>query len=179
MRRRLSYANVASTLALILTMSGTAYAVATVTSADIVNKTIKVKDVSEAAVFDLLPATHSGVKDDGGAISGTNVQTVAVLDIAAEGNFVVFGKLWLNNEGGTPVTMFCRLNGGVTFDLNHTALAAAGAAGSTASMSFLVSEFFDQGESARISCDPQGGAVHVFDIKMVAIEAGGGTEEPL
>ena len=40
MRRRTSYANIASTLALVIALSCTAYAVATVTSGDIVNRTM-------------------------------------------------------------------------------------------------------------------------------------------
>ena len=179
MRRRGIYANVVSTLALLLALSGTAYAVATVTSGDIVNHTIKLKDISELAQFGLLPNTFSGVKDDGGEISGMGDQTVGTLDIAAEGNFVVFAKVWLVNVGGGTATVVCNLDGGVTFDLNHAILGAVGTPGSTESMSFMISEFFDQAENARLICNPQGGTIHVFDLKMTAIEAGGGAEEPL
>ena len=178
MRVRGTYANVVSTLALILALSGTAYAVATVTSADIVNHTIRLKDINTLAQFGLLPQTQSGIKDDGGSISGMAPVTVATLDIAGEGNFVVLAKMWVVNEGG-PSTLFCSLEGGVTGDLNHFFLAQAGQPGSTESMSFMIGEFFDPAENATIVCHPLGATIHVFDIKMTAIEAGGGAEEPL
>jgi hypothetical protein len=178
MAGRRTYANVVSTLALILAMSGTAYAVATVTSGDIVNHTIKLKDISDLGAFGLLPETQSGHKDDGGTIMGSSQVTVATLDIAGDGNFIVLAKMWVVNEVGAT-TMFCRLNGGQTFDINHFFLAQAGQPGSTESMSFMIGEFFDAGESATIVCNPLGGQIHVFDIKMTAIEAGGGAEEPL
>src|SRR5262245_19051798 len=169
MRGRLTYANVVATLALILAMGGTAYAVATVTSGDIVNHTIKLKDINEQAQFGLLPQTQSGIKDDGGSISGSQPVTVATLDISGEGNFIVLAKMWVVNEVGAT-TMFCRLDGGVTFDINHFFLAQAGQPGSTESMSFMIGEFFDSAESAKIVCNPLGGQIHVFDIKMTAIE---------
>lgn len=178
MKVRMSYANVVSTLALVLAMSGTAYAVATVTSGDIVNKTIKVKDISNGAVFDLLPKAAQVVMNDGGVLTGTDPQTVATVDIPSEGNFLVFAKMWLNSEGGA-VTMFCTLVGTATSDLNHVALAAGGAPGSTESMAFDVVEFFDSGGGARIVCDPQGGTVHVFDLKITAVQIGGVDETTL
>jgi hypothetical protein len=174
----MSYANVVSTLALVLAMSGTAYAVATVTSGDIVNKTIKVKDISNGAVLDLLPRGAQVVMNDGGVLTGTNSQTVASVDIPGEGNFLVFAKMWLNNEG-SAVTMLCTLNGVANSDLNHVALAAAGAPGSTESMAFDVVESFDSGAGARILCDPQGGTVHVFDLKITAVQIGDADETVL
>jgi hypothetical protein len=178
MRRRLSYANIASTLALVVALSGTAYAVATVTSADIVNRTIQLNDINKQTMFGLLPNTHNGTKDDGGAISGNDPVVVATLDISKPGNFLVLAKLWLVNNGAAT-TPICRLVGGQTVDLNHTSLSANGVTANTESMSFIISEFFEKDEEAVINCDPQGGSIHVFDIKMVAIEAGGGAEEPL
>ena len=178
MKLRLSYANVVSTLALVLAMSGTAYAVATVTSGDIVNKTIKVKDISTGAVLDLLPEGAQVVMNDGGVLTGTDPQTVASVAIPGEGNFLVFAKMWLNSEGGA-VTMLCTLNGLATSDLNHVALAAAGAPGSTESMAFDVVEFFESGGHARILCDPQGGTVHVFDLKITVVQLGGVDETVL
>ena len=47
------YATVASTLALVLALSGTAYAAATVTSADIVDNTIRTADIRNGAVESL------------------------------------------------------------------------------------------------------------------------------
>ncbi len=49
-RRHLNYANVAATLALVVAMSGTAYAAGTVRSSDIVNGQVKTADLGKNAV---------------------------------------------------------------------------------------------------------------------------------
>ncbi len=48
--RHLSYANVASTLALVVALSGTAYAAATITGADVVNNSLTGKDLKNNKV---------------------------------------------------------------------------------------------------------------------------------
>src|SRR5688572_25420853 len=55
MRVRPSYANVASTLALVVALSGTAYAAATITGADVKNNTLTSKDVRSLSMKDFKP----------------------------------------------------------------------------------------------------------------------------
>jgi hypothetical protein len=172
-RRRLSYANVASTLALVVALSGTAYAAATVTSADIVNRTIKVKDISTGAVFGLLPDGAYAYKDDAGAFSGSSMQVVATVDVPDDANVAVLAKMRINNVGGSDAAVNCVLAGGDSFDVNWVSVAGGGAAGFMANMTFELVEFFDSSEGVTISCNPNGGSIHVFDLKITAFETGG------
>ena len=172
-RKRLTYANVASTLALLLAISGTAYAAATVTSKDIVNRTIQVKDISKSAVFGLLADGAVGYDDDAGSFSGTGEQSVATLNPRPNQNSLVQAKLWVRNDGGSAVTMYCRLYGGVTWDIVWASLAPSGSPGYTESMSFMLAEFFDSTEDIEVVCNPNGGTIHVFDLKIAAYETGG------
>jgi hypothetical protein len=91
-----SYANVASTLALVVALGGTSYAAVaitgkdikngTVTSADVKNKTLKLKDFSSKAKTGLTGATGpAGPKGDTGA-AGT---AVAYAVINADGSLNV------------------------------------------------------------------------------------------
>jgi hypothetical protein len=69
---RLSYANIASTLALFLALGGTAYAAATIGSADIVNNSIRGKDIHNHTIAGkdiksgvLTPKLYANIASDG------------------------------------------------------------------------------------------------------------------
>ncbi len=171
-RKRLTYANVASTLALLVALSGTAYAAAGVTSRDIVNRTIKLQDMSLAARSDLLPWVAANGDADAGTISGSSSTTVEHVDLPV-GFYLVTGKLWLRNAS-TAKNVNCVLTTGtedpyIFTDIEWVSLAATGSPGSSLPMSFEVVAWERSAGTVAITCNPHGGTVHVFDVKLTVI----------
>jgi hypothetical protein len=77
---RLSYANIASTLALFLALGGTAYAAATIGSADIVNNSIRGKDIHNRTIQNkdiasgvLTPRLYGNIASDGTLDKGRGI----------------------------------------------------------------------------------------------------------
>lgn len=170
-RRRLTYANVASTMALLVALSGTAYAAAaSVTSKDIVNKTIKLQDIGLAARSDLLPWVAANGNADAGSISGSGSTTVEHMDLPP-GMYLASGKLWLRNDSAASNVM-CVLTTGtqdIFTDIEWVSLASSGSPGSSLAMSFEVVASEQSAGTVTIACDPHGGTVHVFDVKLTVI----------
>lgn len=144
MFRQGSYANVASTLALIVALGGTSYAAVaipknSVGSKEIANSSITSKDVKNGALKSVdfktgqLPAGPQGPAGPAGPAgpigpsnaytvdSGTNIlnwtgddQVVATLNVPA-GNYVVHAKAMANNNvGASPAVVDCELRLGGT-----------------------------------------------------------------
>lgn len=172
-RPRLTYANVASALAIVLAMSGTAYAAATVTSADIVNHTIREKDISSAALFGMLPEGAVYVDDDAGAASGTDTVVVAEAQVPI-GNVAVFAKMWVRNDGGSRLDMYCWLVGSGNSDRVWVSLLPSGTGGFIEAMSFQIHGTFTAQTPNKVwlQCQPNAGTVHFFDVKVTALETG-------
>jgi hypothetical protein len=165
-RRRLSYANVASTLALVLALSGAAYAAATVTSKDIVNKTIKPVDISANAKKALLPEALLAFRNDAGAFSGNANTTLGTLGLRS-GTWAVTAKMWIRNDGGSSSDVFCSLSSDNDSDIvwSHPA-----PGGGTSSVAFnLLTEGQDR---AELVCNPHGGTIHAFDLKITGVKVG-------
>jgi hypothetical protein len=75
LRRRLTYANVAATLALFLAMGGTAYAAATIGSAEIIDNSIQSADVKNGALtsLDVKNETLQSADIKDGSLTGADV----------------------------------------------------------------------------------------------------------
>ena len=169
-RRRLTYANVAATLALLLALSGTAYAAGWVTSKDIKNFTIKPKDMSAQFWEAALPSAISGYKNNFGTVTGDVETTVGTISIWP-GQWLVIGKATLWNEGvGTVV--HCYLRAGADWDIAGEPLEATGAVdfGETVALTVVhpATDYMD----VTMTCNPHGGTVHVFDVKVTAVQLG-------
>jgi hypothetical protein len=165
-RRRITYANVASTLALVLALSGTAFAAAKITSADIVNKTIKPVDMSAKAKKALLPEARQVFKNDAGQFSSETTFGGAGLP---QGQWVVVAKLWLENEGTGVHDVLCALTAGNDSDLVWSRLGP----GELSSVGLtLLSSGGSQVVRANVSCTPQGGTFHAYDVKITAVKVG-------
>jgi hypothetical protein len=170
-RRHLTYANVAATLALVLAISGTAYAASGwVTSKDIKNFTIKPVDMNSTVWTTALPPAVSGYKNNYGTITGTAETTVGTISIWP-GDWLIVAKATLWNEGaGTLV--HCYLHAGADTDIVGEAIEADVAVdfGETTALTVVHSSTVT--EDVTFTCNPHGGTVHVWDIKMTAIQLG-------
>ena len=169
-RRRVTYANVASTLALVLALSGVAYAAATVTSADIVNKTIKTADMSSKARKALLPQARQAYRNDGGTFTGNDDTGIGLLGLT-KGSWVVTAKLWLRNDGAASSDVVCFLTSGNDTDLVWSRIAPSGG---IASLSFNL--MHTGADRAEVICNPHGGTIHAFDLKITAVKVGKTTQ---
>lgn len=169
-RRRLTYANVAATLALVLAISGTAYAAGWVTSKDIKNFTIKPIDMNPAVWTTALPPAVSGYKDNFGTISGTGETTIGTISIW-QGDWAVFGKVTLWNEGA-GTTVHCYLRAGSDFDVAGEPIESSAATdfGETTALTLVHSA--GGAQDVTFTCNPHGGTVHVYDVKLTAIQLG-------
>ena len=169
-RRRVTYANVASTLALVLALSGVAYAAATVTSADIVNKTIKTADMSSKARKALLPQARQAYRNDGGTLTGNDSIVVGSLGLT-KGSWVVTAKLWLRNDGSGSSDVVCELRSVNDSDIVWSRIAPSGG---IASPSFSL--MHTGSDRAEVICNPNGGTIHAFDLKITAVKVGKTTQ---
>jgi hypothetical protein len=165
-RRRVTYANVASTLALVLALSGTAFAAAKITSADIVNKTIQMADISPKARKALLPAALQAFKNDAGTFSGNADTTLATLGLR-NGSWAVTAKVWLRNDGGSSSDVVCFLSTDNDTDIVWSRLAPSGGISSVAFN--LLTEGKDR---AELVCNAHGGTIHAFDLKITGVKVG-------
>ncbi len=168
--RRLTYANVAATLALLLAISGTAYAAGWITSKDIKNGTIKPIDMNASVWQTALPSAVSGYKDNFGNITGAGETTIGTLSLW-QGSWVVFAKLTLWNEGvGTIV--HCALRAGTDFDVSGEPIEMNLATDFGETTALTLVHTATGTENVTLSCTPHGGNVHVFDVKMTAVNVG-------
>lgn len=176
-RRRLTYANVAATLALLLAISGTAYAAGWVTSKDILNYTIKPVDMSAAVWTNALPSAISGFKDNYGSITGTGETTVGRLSVWP-GNWSIVAKLTLWNEGAGTV-VHCYLHAGADVDVAGEPIESSLATDYGETTALEVVHTATGYEDVTLTCNPHGGTVHVWDVKMTAIQVGYLSNSPL
>jgi hypothetical protein len=154
---RSRYANVASTLALVLALGGTAYAAAATGP-----------DGSPLAKRRGLPEARSYHDEDAGSLTGSSATVVGSLGLRA-GNWVVVAKLWVNNTGGTDHDVLCALKAGNDTDLVW-GTPNSGAPATT--MAFNIVHRAAGNERAVIECNANGGTFQVFDLKITAIEVG-------
>ena len=175
--RRLTYANVVATLALLIAISGTAYAAARVTSKDIKNHTIKPVDMSSAVWTSVLPPAVSGYKSDFGRVTGTSETTVGTISIRP-GNWFLVAKATLWNEGGATV-VHCRLRAGAESDIAGEPIESSLAAdyGETTALTLVYAA--SAREDVTMTCNPHGGTVHVYDVRMTAIQLGDLSNDPI
>ena len=170
-RRRLTYANVAATLALLLAISGTAYAAGWVTSKDIKNYTIKPVDMSSTVWTTALPPAVSGYKNNFGTITGTSETTVGRISIWP-GEWLVIGKLTLWNEGPGAI-VHCYLHAGADTDVAGEPIEATGMTDFGETTALTVVHTATGYEDVTMTCNPHGGGpVHVFDVKLTAVQLG-------
>jgi hypothetical protein len=176
-RRRLTYANVAATLALVLAISGTAYAAGWVTSKDIKNYTIKPVDMSTAVWTTALPPAVSGYKNNFGSITGNAETTVGTISIWP-GDWFVVAKTTLWNEGAGAV-VHCYLHAGGDEDIAGEPIESSIATdyGETTALTLVHST--TAYEDVTLTCNPHGGTVHVFDVKLTAIQLGWLSNNPI
>jgi hypothetical protein len=165
-RRKLSYANVAATLALVLALSGAAVAAATVTSGDIVNKTIKVVDISPKARKALLPESLQAYKNDAGAFSGNSETVLGTLGLP-KGNWVVVAKLWVRNDGSAATDVLCALRAGADFD---NVWSRIGPGGEISTPGFTL--MHSGADRAQVICNANGGTMYAADLKITAVKVG-------
>jgi hypothetical protein len=80
LRGSLSYANVMSTIAVVIALGGTAYAAATITGADVVDESLTGADILNKSVQggDLAGASIGGNKLIDGSITGTKLSSTAL-----------------------------------------------------------------------------------------------------
>lgn len=175
--RRLTYANVAATLALLLAISGTAYAAGWVTSKDIKNFTIKPIDMNPQVWETALPPTLSVYKNNFGNITGTTETTVGSVTIWP-GNWLIIGKLTLWNEGPGGV-VHCYLHAGADWDIGGEPIEANGMIDFGETMALTLVHAEPDFADVTLTCNPHGGNVHVFDVKLTAIQVGALYNEPL
>jgi len=165
-RRKFTYAHVASTLALVIALGGSAFAAAKITSANIVNKTIKPVDISATAKQALLPQALHAFRNDAGAFSGNGNTTLATLGLR-NGSWAVTAKVWLRNDGGSSSDVVCSLSSDNDSDIVWSRLAASGG---TSSVAFnLLTEGKDR---AELVCNANGGTIHAFDLKITGVKVG-------
>lgn len=165
-RRRVTYANVASTLALVLALSGTAFAAAKITSADIVDKTIKPVDLSAKAKKALLPEASQAFKNDAGVFTGNSETVVGSLGLS-KGSWVVSAKTWLRNEGNSSVDVVCALRSGDDTDIVWSRIDPSGGL-SPAAFSLMHSGK----DRADVVCNANGGTIRALDLKITAVKVG-------
>ncbi len=177
-RRWLTYANVAATLALLLAISGTAYAAAGwITSKDIKNYTIKPKDMSAEVWTTALPPAISGYKNNFGTITGTSETTVGTISIWP-GEWFVVAKATLWNEGG-GTTVHCYLHAGGDYDIAGEPIEASVATDYGETVALTVVHRTTAYENVTFTCNPHGGTVHVWDVKVTAIQLGSLSNNPM
>ena len=105
-RRRVTYANVASTLALVVALgTGTAYAAGTVRSSDIVNGQVKSADLAAKAVRSA-KIKNGGVK--GPDLATNSVPSRTVLDGSITGNDLAPGTIATPGQRLGPDHRRCR-----------------------------------------------------------------------
>jgi hypothetical protein len=165
-RRRFTYAHVASTLALVIALGGSAFAAAKITSADIVNKTIKPVDISTKAKQALLPQALLAFRNDAGTFTGNGNTTLGTLGLL-NGSWAVTAKVWLRNDGGSSSDVVCSLSTDNDSDIVWSRL---GASGGTSTVAFnLLTEGKDR---AELVCNANGGTIHAFDMKITGVKVG-------
>lgn len=177
-RRRLTYANVAATLALLLAITGTAYgAPAWITSRDIVNGTIKPVDMNAAVWTAALPPAVSGFKNNFGTITGTAETTVGTISIWPGDWFVVAKATLWNEAGGTLV--HCYLHAGGDWDIVGEAIESSVATDYGETTALTVVHSTTAYEDVTLTCNPHGGTVHVWDVKITALQLGWLSNNPI
>ena len=172
-RSRAAYSNVAATLALLVALGGTAYAAATVTSADIVNRTIQIEDIAKGARDRLQPYSYQWGKAGFGQITAaTTVKSFSL----PRGPWMVMAKLWLKNDWAAT-SVNCMLTAGthdpyIYTDIVWEDLAATSGAGDTATVSLVVVAYLDGKDKVTFTCTPTAGSVSLFDVKVTTIRLG-------
>ena len=189
------YAAVASTLALVVALSGASYAAVvvtgsqikdnTVTSKDIKNKTIKTKDISAdakdalkgktgpagatGATGPIGPSNAFSVFNDPVTLLTTTSKTVLTLSVPA-GNYTASAKAIVLHTAGAGTTATCILAGGGQFDY-----ALATPYDSASSYAMLVNQIVfttTTTSNVTLSCFSNGGTNYVAWKKVTAIQVG-------
>jgi hypothetical protein len=75
--------------------------------------------------------------------------------------------MWLRNDGGSSIDVVCSLSSDNDLDVVWARL---GASGAISSMTFnLLTEGQDR---AELNCNPHGGTIHAFDLKIMGVKVG-------
>jgi hypothetical protein len=85
LRRRLSYANVMSTLAVFLALGGSAYAVATITGADVVDNSLTGADIAGKGGSNPTPGSLTGVDVADNTLKGVDIDESTLSSIGGGG----------------------------------------------------------------------------------------------
>lgn len=166
------FASITSVLALVVAVSGAAFAAATVTSADIVDKTIKKRDISTATRNQLLPKVFSGFHDSPIQAQNNLTTPIAALDVP-KGKYMIVGKAQLFLNVNTPVDIHCRLQAGGDFDEARMTLEAnSGGVINHGTIPFNLVHTFASPGTIEVFCNSFGVDVDVSWIKITATRVG-------
>ena len=187
-----SYANVASTAALVIGLAGTSYAAGLVTSAQIADGTIRNRDIHSETITgatirdgsvsesdlaaDTRSVAYSTYHDAEVAISPSSVETVLSLTVPRSGAYVVNAKLEGRLAGAAPSSWIsCGIAGGTDVDYTVSSLPASGDA---IGVPFQFVHEFNAGQTADLRCTAGSAGVTAKDIKITAVSVDELTNTP-
>jgi len=179
--RRGSYANIASTAALVVALGGTSYAATMITSHQIQDGTVRNRDIRTNTidgtrvrdggldVSDLAPdaqsAAYAVYHDEDVTVPSASVGTMLSLTIPRAGAYGVAAKLEGTYYGSTSSWISCGLSAGSDTDYSGASLAA----NSTETLPLQIVHTFAAGDTVQVRCDAGSADVDAKNIKITAV----------
>ncbi|WP_309646799.1 hypothetical protein [Nocardioides sp.] len=182
-----TFANVTSMLALLVAVSGGAYAANTVRSSDIKNGQVKTADLANNAVTGKKvkngslkradiggPLTRAYVTRDTSAtftnLPTSTSTTLRTLDLPG-GSYVVTAKFLANSNNASKFSLACTLTGSDQTEDFADGLTLGDAAGDDREIvSMLITPTFAAAGQVTLSCDPGTASMNVGKAAITAVE---------
>ena len=188
-RRRITFANVISLLALFMALGGTVYATGVINGKTVKKESlpgnrlrpdsVTGKQVNEASLA-LPAASRAFTTSAKGPFAFTYGAASATLCCMPAGSYVVDAKLWVRQTQNADAHVHCNINAGPAGhdDFSEVALGPSGTGSDEALIALQFTYTSDIPTSAYLYCVQNGPGIEARDVRITAVQVADIVERP-